>query len=86
MDITPRDPAGHFGQNPECNGTRSPKLSRAFAVGEAQVESVLSEERAAALKQLCAAAAPAGASGASGARQYPAPKKSTSKHDCALSQ
>ena len=37
MDITPRDPAGHFGQNPECNGTRSPKLSRAFAVGEAQV-------------------------------------------------
>jgi len=38
MDITPRDPAGHFGQNPECNGTRSPNLSRVFAVGEAQVK------------------------------------------------
>ena len=25
MDTTPRDPAGHFGPNPGCNGTRSPK-------------------------------------------------------------
>ena len=38
MDITPRDPAGHFGQNPESNGTQSPNLSRVFAVGEAQVQ------------------------------------------------